>query len=226
MKYENIKKAKFLSRPNRFIANIELEGEIHTAHVKNTGRCRELLVPGAEIYVREFDSDTRKTKFDVITVKKGERLINMDSQVPNHVFREWVESGKFTDGVTLIRPETFYGDSRFDFYIEAGDRKIFVEVKGVTLEENGIVRFPDAPTERGVKHLRELIRAKDDGYEAHVVFIVQMDGVSHLEPNDATHPAFGAVLREAAQKGVSVTALCCRITPDSIEATGEIDVKL
>lgn len=226
MKYENIKKAKFLSRPNRFVANIELEGEIHTAHVKNTGRCRELLVPGAEIYVQEFDSDTRKTKFDVITVKKGERLINMDSQVPNHVFREWVDNGKFTDGVTLIRPETFYGDSRFDFYIEAGDRKIFVEVKGVTLEENGIVRFPDAPTERGVKHLRELIRAKDDGYEAHVVFIVQMDGISHLEPNDATHPAFGAVLREAAQKGVSVTALCCRITPDSIEATGEIDVKL
>ena len=146
MKYENVKKAKFLSRPNRFIANIELDGEVCIAHIKNTGRCRELLVEGAEIYVQEFDSDTRKTKFDVITVKKGDRLINMDSQVPNHVFREWVEREKFTENVTLIRPETFYGDSRFDFYIEAGDRKIFAEIKGVTLEEDGIVRFPDAPT--------------------------------------------------------------------------------
>ena len=226
MKYQNIKKAKFISRPNRFIANIEIDGKIQIAHVKNTGRCRELLVPGAEIYVQEFDSDTRKTKFDLITVKKGTRLINMDSQVPNHVFREWVESGNFTDGVTLIRPETFFGDSRFDFYIEAGDRKIFIEVKGVTLEENGIVRFPDAPTDRGVKHLRELMGAIDAGYEAQVVFIVQMDGVSHFEPNDKTHQEFGRVLREAAQKGVSVTALYCMITPDSIEAVGEVEIRL
>ena len=226
MKYQNIKKAKFISRPNRFIANIEIDGKNQIAHVKNTGRCRELLVPGAEIYVQEFDSDTRKTKFDLITVKKGTRLINMDSQIPNHVFREWVESGNFTDGVTLIRPETFFGDSRFDFYIEAGDRKIFIEVKGVTLEENGIVRFPDAPTDRGVKHLRELMGAIDVGYEAQVVFIVQMDGVSHFEPNDQTHPEFGKMLREAAQKGVSVTALYCKITPDSIEAVGEVEVRL
>ena len=226
MKYQNIKKAKFISRPNRFIANIELDGKIQIAHVKNTGRCRELLVPGAEIYVQEFDSDTRKTKFDLITVKKGQRLINMDSQVPNRVFREWVESGNFTDGVTLIRPETFFGDSRFDFYIEAGDRKIFIEVKGVTLEENGIVRFPDAPTDRGVKHLRELMGAIDVGYEAQVVFIVQMDDVSHFEPNDMTHPEFGQVLREAVKKGVSVTALYCKITPDSIEAVGEVEVRL
>ena len=226
MKYQNIKKAKFISRPNRFIANIEIDGKIQIAHVKNTGRCRELLVPGAEIYVQEFDSDTRKTKFDLITVKKGTRLINMDSQIPNHVFREWVESGNFTDGVTLIRPETFFGDSRFDFYIEAGDRKIFIEVKGVTLEENGIVRFPDAPTDRGVKHLRELMGAIDAGYEAQVVFIVQMDGVSHFEPNDKTHQEFGRVLREAAQKGVSVTALYCMITPDSIEAVGEVEIRL
>ena len=226
MKYENIKKAKFISRPNRFIANIEIDEKIQIAHVKNTGRCRELLVPGAEIYVQEFDSDTRKTKFDLITVKKGQRLINMDSQVPNHVFREWVESGNFANDVTLIRPETFFGDSRFDFYIEADNRKIFVEVKGVTLEENGIVRFPDAPTERGVKHLRELIGAIDKGYEAQVVFIVQMDGVSHFEPNDQTHPEFGKVLREAAQKGVSVTALYCKITPDSIEAVGEVEIRL
>lgn len=226
MKYQNIKKAKFISRPNRFIANIEIDGKIQIAHVKNTGRCRELLVPGAEIYVQEFDSDTRKTKFDLITVKKGQRLINMDSQVPNRVFREWVESGNFTDGVTLIRPETFFGDSRFDFYIEAGDRKIFIEVKGVTLEENGIVRFPDAPTDRGVKHLRELMGAIDVGYEAQVVFIVQMDDVSHFEPNDMTHPEFGQVLREAVKKGVSVTALYCKITPDSIEAVGEVEVRL
>ena len=226
MKYENIKKAKFISRPNRFIANIEIDEKIQIAHVKNTGRCRELLVPGAEIYVQEFDSDTRKTKFDLITVKKGQRLINMDSQVPNHVFREWVESGNFANDVTLIRPETFFGDSRFDFYIEADNRKIFVEVKGVTLEENGIVRFPDAPTERGVKHLRELIGAIDKGYEAQVVFIVQMDNVSHFEPNDQTHPEFGKVLREAAQKGVSVTALYCKITPDSIEAVGEVEIRL
>lgn len=226
MKYQNIKKAKFISRPNRFIANIEIDGKIQIAHVKNTGRCRELLVPGAEIYVQEFDSDTRKTKFDLITVKKGTRLINMDSQIPNHVFREWVESGNFTDGVTLIRPETFFGDSRFDFYIEAGDRKIFIEVKGVTLEENGIVRFPDAPTDRGVKHLRELMGAIDAGYEAQVVFIVQMDDVSHFEPNDMTHPEFGQVLREAVKKGVSVTALYCKITPDSIEAVGEVEIRL
>ena len=226
MKYKNVKKAKFISRPNRFIANIELEGEIRVAHVKNTGRCRELLVPNAEIYVQEFDNPARKTKYDLIAVKKGDRLINMDSQVPNKVFCEWVKTGKFADGVTLIRPETFYGDSRFDFYIEAGERRIFVEVKGVTLEENGVVRFPDAPTERGVKHLRELMRAKDEGYETFVVFIIQMDNVSHFEPNDATHPQFGAALREAAKKGVSVIALSCKITPDGIEAVEEVDIKL
>lgn len=226
MKYKNVKKAKFISRPNRFIANIELEGEIRVAHVKNTGRCRELLVPNAEIYVQEFDNPARKTKYDLIAVKKGDRLINMDSQVPNKVFCEWVKTGKFADGVTLIRPETFYGDSRFDFYIEAGERRIFVEVKGVTLEENGVVRFPDAPTERGVKHLRELMRAKDEGYETFVVFIIQMDNVSHFEPNDATHPQFGATLREAEKKGVSIIALSCKITPDGIEAVEEVDIKL
>ena len=142
------------------------------------------------------------------------------------MFGEWVQNGKFTDGVTLVRPETFYGDSRFDFYIEAGDRSIFVEVKGVTLEENGIVRFPDAPTERGVKHLRELMRAKEEGYEAFVAFIVQMDNVSYFEPNDATHLEFGQALREAARNGVSVIALSCHITPDSIEAVKEIEVKI
>ena len=226
MKYENVKKAKFISRPNRFIAHIEIDGKTEIAHVKNTGRCRELLVPDAEIYVQEFDNTARKTKYDLIAVKKGDRLINMDSQVPNKVFGEWVQNGKFTDGVTLIRPETFYGDSRFDFYIEAGDRRIFVEVKGVTLEENGIVRFPDAPTERGVKHLRELMRAKEEGYEAFVAFIVQMDNVSHFEPNDATHLEFGQSLREAARNGVSVIALSCHITPDSIEAVKEIEVKI
>lgn len=226
MKYENVKKAKFISRPNRFIAYIEIDGKTEVAHVKNTGRCRELLVPGAEIYVQEFDNTARKTKYDLIAVKKGDRLINMDSQVPNKVFGEWVKNGKFTDGVTLVRPETFYGDSRFDFYIEAGARRIFVEVKGVTLEENGIVRFPDAPTERGVKHLRELTRAKEEGYEAFVAFIVQMDNVSYFEPNDATHLEFGQALREAARNGVSVIALSCHITPDSIEAVKEIEVKI
>ena len=226
MKYENVKKAKFISRPNRFIAYIEIDGKTEVAHVKNTGRCRELLVPDAEIYVQEFDNTARKTKYDLIAVKKGDRLINMDSQVPNKVFGEWVQNGKFTDGVTLVRPETFYGDSRFDFYIEAGDRRIFVEVKGVTLEENGIVRFPDAPTERGVKHLRELMRAKEEGYEAFVAFIIQMDNVSHFEPNDATHLEFGQTLREAARNGVSVIALSCHITPDSIEAVKEIEVKI
>ena len=226
MKYENVKKAKFISRPNRFIAYIEIDGKTEVAHVKNTGRCRELLVPDAEIYVQEFDNTARKTKYDLIAVKKGDRLINMDSQVPNKVFGEWVQNGKFTDGVTLVRPETFYGDSRFDFYIEAGDRRVFVEVKGVTLEENGIVRFPDAPTERGVKHLRELMRAKEEGYEAFVAFIVQMDNVSYFEPNDATHLEFGQALREAARNGVSVIALSCHITPDSIEAVKEIEVKI
>ncbi|MBO5904390.1 MAG: DNA/RNA nuclease SfsA, partial [Clostridia bacterium] len=186
MKYENVKKAKFISRPNRFIAHIEIDGKTEVAHVKNTGRCRELLVPNAEIYVQEFDNTARKTKYDLIAVKKGDRLINMDSQVPNKVFGEWVQNGKFTDGVTLIRPETFYGDSRFDFAFEKDGRQCYLEVKGVTLEHDGVCAFPDAPTERGAKHIRGLIRAVQEGCGAYILFVIQMADVEHLHPNDTT----------------------------------------
>ena len=164
MKYERIEKAVFLERPNRFIAYAMINGKKETIHVKNTGRCAELLIPGAVIYVQESGNPARKTKWDLIAVEKGERLINMDSQIPNQVVREWIEQGNLAPDVTLIRPETVYGSSRFDLYVEAGDRKIFIEVKGVTLEEDGVCRFPDAPSDRVVKHLEELIRAGKEGY--------------------------------------------------------------
>lgn len=177
---------------------VEVDGEEAVCHVKNTGRCRELLVPGARIYLEECRKPGRKTAFDLIAVEKGDRLINMDAQAPNRVFGEWARAGTFLPGLTLLRPETTFGGSRFDFYWEAPGRRGFVEVKGVTLEEDGVVRFPDAPTLRGVKHLEELVRARQAGYEAAVCFVVQMEGVLRFEPNDRTHPAFGQALRAAA----------------------------
>ena len=197
MQYQKIHPAVFRARPNRFVAQVELAGETVTCHVKNTGRCRELLVPGARVYLEESGNPNRKTKYDLIAVEKGERLINMDAQAPNQVFGEWARAGKWVPDLTLLRPETKYGASRFDFYWEAPDRRGFVEVKGVTLEEDGVVRFPDAPTLRGVKHLEELIAAKEAGYEAAVCFVVQMGDVEWMEPNDRTHPEFGEALRRA-----------------------------
>ncbi|GAB1476322.1 DNA/RNA nuclease SfsA [Bacillota bacterium] len=226
MKYENIEEAKFLSRPNRFIAEIEVNGKTEVAHVKNTGRCKELLERGATIYVRADNNPNRKTKYDLISVYKGSRLVNIDSQIPNRVFREWVEKSGYFGEITLIKPEQKHGNSRFDFYMEAEGRKIFVEVKGVTLEENGAAMFPDAPTERGVKHVKELISAAEEGYRAALVFIIQMKGIEYFTPNDKTHPAFGHALREAAARGVEILALDCHIDKDTILAADFVQIKL
>ena len=226
MQYKKIHPAIFCSRPNRFVAQVELEGEEITCHVKNTGRCRELLVPGAVVYLAESENPNRKTNYDLVAVEKGDRLINMDAQAPNQVFGEWARDGHFIPDLTLLRPETRYGSSRFDFYWEAPGRRGFVEVKGVTLEEDGVVRFPDAPTLRGVKHLEELAAACAEGYQAAVCFVVQMERVDWFEPNDRTHPAFGQALRQAAQAGVEVLALWCRTAPDHLSIAGTVEVRL
>ena len=226
MKYNNIKAAKFIDRPNRFIANIEIDGRSEVCHVKNTGRCRELLTDNASIFVQESDNPLRKTKYDLISVYKGHRLINMDSQAPNKVFHEWLKKGYLFENIKLIKPEYKYDKSRIDFYVEAVDRKILMEVKGVTLEENNVVMFPDAPTERGLKHINELARCLDEGYEAYVVFIVQMSSVSYFTPNNITHKEFGDALKRAEQKGVKILALDCVVTKDMIEAENYVDIKL
>ncbi len=226
MTYDNIRQATFLSRPNRFIAHIEIDGTTAIAHVKNTGRCKELLEPNATVFVQEFDTTHRKTKYDLISVYKGDRLINMDSQVPNKVFAEWVQQSRFFKEMTLLKSETTYQNSRFDFYIEANNKKIFVEVKGVTLEENGVAMFPDAPTERGIKHINELCNAVQSGYEAYVVFIIQMSGVKYLTPNNRTHKAFGDALLHAKKQSVSILALDCAVTKDSIKAKDFVEVIL
>lgn len=226
MKYQNIHKGNFLTRPNRFIAHVMLEGKEVVAHVKNTGRCRELLIPGAVVYLVESDHPNRKTKYDLVAVEKGEYLINMDSQAPNQVFKEWTELGEFLPDLTKIKPEYRLGDSRFDFYLEQGKQRHLVEIKGVTLEENSVVRFPDAPTKRGVKHIEGLIAARKQGFETWICFVVQMSPVAHLEPNDRTHPAFGAALRRASAEGVHILAVECRVEPDTLVINREIPVRL
>ena len=226
MKYSNIEKAVFKERPNRFIAYVETEKGREICHVKITGRCKELLVPEAEVYVQRNDNPTRKTKLDLIGVRKGNYLINMDSQAPNKAVKEWLLKGELFSKEAKIYAEKTYGGSRFDFYIEDGERKAFMEVKGVTLEEDGVCRFPDAPTERGVKHIRELIGCMDEGYEAYILFVIQMSPVKYLEPNDQTHQAFGDALREAKGKGVRVLARDCRITEDTMEIMNEVEVRL
>ena len=226
MQYQRIEKGRFLSRPNRFIAHVELDGRTEVVHVKNTGRCRELLTPGAAVYVEKSDNPARKTQYDLIAVEKGTLLVNMDAQAPNQVFREWAEAGNFQGELTILRPETTWGDSRFDFYWEAGGRRGFVEVKGVTLEEDGHACFPDAPTERGVKHLNELVRCQTEGYEAAVCFVIQMAGMKDFAPNDRTHPAFGDALRRAAQAGVRIMARECAVTPDSLTIGAAVPVLL
>lgn len=232
MEYKHIIPGHFIKRPNRFIAHVETEEGVQICHVKNTGRCKELLVPGCTVYLDESDNPKRKTRFDLIAVEKerpnetAPLLINMDSQAPNKVFGEWAAAGGLCPDLTLLRPETTYGNSRFDYYWEASKQKGFVEVKGVTLEENGIVRFPDAPTERGVKHIEELIEAHRAGYEAALCFIVQMEGMRWVEPNDVTHPAFGAALRKAAKLGVNIMALECAVTPSTLNAVRPLPVHL
>lgn len=285
MKYQNIREGHFISRPNRFIAKIDIDGQEEVVHVKNTGRCAELLVPGAKVYVqdsqpkaselvladgRTSDSEqlqkemqvdvsakstnkgkTRKTRWDLIAVRKGDRLINMDSQVPNKIVKEWLEQGRFVQGslrknsseednserenwnlsnlvgeITKIQPEYTYGQSRIDLYVEAGERKILIEVKGVTLEENGIVRFPDAPSERAVKHVHELKEAIKEGYECYVFFVIQMSGVRYFTPNMDTHPEFGEALQEATEAGVHVVAYDCLVGEDEIQIQNSVPVVL
>lgn len=227
MRYERITQGSFLERPNRFLAYAELAGKKEVIHVKNTGRCAELLKPGAVIYVQESQNPERKTKWDLIAVEKGDRIINMDSQIPNRVVQEWIEEGNLFENVRLVKPETTYCNSRFDLYVETGDkRKIFIEVKGVTLEENGVVRFPDAPSERAVKHLEELGHAVKEGYEAYVFFVIQMKGVRYFTPNRDTHPAFCDALKRAQAAGVHVLAYDCEVSADSIEVNEEVPVVL
>ena len=226
MVYENIRPAVFLSRPNRFIAQIEIEGKQQICHVKNTGRCRELLVPNAPIFVQKSDKPERKTKYDLISVQKGTRLVNIDSSAPSRVFQEWILTKSPFPGLTKIQPEQKHGDSRFDFYLEFGGKAAFAEMKGVTLEQGGVVRFPDAPTERGVKHLNGLIQCLKEGYGAYAVFVIQMQGVRYLEPNWDTHWEFGDAMRKAAAAGVQILALDCRVTENSIVANDFVEVRL
>ena len=223
MKYSNIVKGKFISRPNRFIARVDIAGVEHTVHVKNTGRCKELLVPGCTVFLEKADNPNRKTLYDLIAVIKGDRVINMDSQAPNAVFRRWIK--KQLPNATVKR-EITYKDSRFDCYIETETDKIFVEVKGVTLEENGYVRFPDAPTERGIKHINGLIDAVNNGYKAAVFFVIQMEDVISFSPNYDTQPRFGQALKNAEAAGVKILAYSCKVTPDSLEIDKPVPVIL
>ena len=231
MKYTKIIKGSFLSRPNRFIAKVLIDGKEETVHVKNTGRCKELLIPGASVYLYVSDNPLRKTKYDLIAVEKiregkAPLLVNMDSQVPNTVADEWLHKCGLFSSDAVIRREVTYGKSRFDFYIEDGEHKAFLEVKGVTLENDGVASFPDAPTERGVKHINELITAVSDGYEGYILFVIQMKEISYMTPNDATHKAFGDALREAEKAGVKILAVDCIVTPDSIVCDKPVKVKL
>lgn len=225
MQYRNMIPGEFRSRPNRFIAKVMINGHEETVHVKNTGRCRELLTPGAAVWCQKSDNPNRKTQFDLITVRKGERLINMDSQAPNIAAGEWLRSGGLGK-IEEVRAETVHGDSRFDFSFLLDGKRCFLEVKGVTLENDGVCAFPDAPTERGVKHLKGLTQAAKDGYGAFVLFVIQMPDVKYLHPNDVTDPAFGAALREAAQNGVTVLAMDCAVTEDTMNLRLPVLVKL
>jgi len=230
MQYPNIIPAQFLRRPNRFIAYVDLgDGAETVVHVKNTGRCKELLLPGTTVYLAVSDNPARKTKYDLIAVEKKRDsapplLINMDSQIPNDVAEEWLpHSGLFSPNATIKR-EVTWRNSRFDFYIEDGTQRTFLEVKGVTLEHHGIASFPDAPTERGVKHIHELIDCLQEGFKACILFVIQMKEMRELRPNDITHPAFGDALRKAAKAGVRILAMDCIVTPDSIAINAPVNV--
>ena len=224
MNYRNVTEGIFVERPNRFIAIVEIDGTPEVCHVKNTGRCRELLIKGAEVYLTRSDRSDRKTKYDLIAVKKGDRLINIDSQAPNAAVKEWLPK-LFPDGVQFSSEVTF-GSSRFDFYVEAPTKRAFLEVKGVTLEEDGIVRFPDAPTERGIKHVEELAECVRQGYEAYILFVIQMSNVRYFTPNDDTHKAFGDALRRASAAGVKILARECFVETDGMTIGGPVEVRL
>lgn len=226
MKYENIVQGRFLHRPNRFLAQVEIEGRECLCHVKNTGRCRELLKVGATVYLQESANPNRKTRYDLIGVEKGHMLVNVDSQIPNQAVAEWLRKGRLFPEGAHIQMEKKYGNSRFDLYVEAGARKAFVEVKGVTLEVDGQARFPDAPTERGVKHVRELMECVREGYEAYLIFVIQMAGMRELAPNWETHPEFGQALQEARRVGVRILAYECQVFPDEITLNASVPVNL
>ncbi|MFU0827233.1 MAG: Sugar fermentation stimulation -like protein [Lachnoclostridium sp.] len=226
MIYKNVRTGKFISRPNRFIALAEIDGHVESCHVKNTGRCRELLLPGVTLFLQESDNSSRKTKYSVIGVMKGERLINMDSQAPNKAVSEWLKDGGLYKDIAYLKPEKTYKNSRFDFYLETADKKAYIEVKGVTLEENGVVLFPDAPTERGVKHINELCQCVREGYEAYIIFVIQMKDVSYFKLNDATDPEFGKALRKAAKEGVHILALDCQVTMNQMIIKDYVPVSL
>lgn len=225
MKYGHMVAGRFLARPNRFIAHVQINGQTEICHVKNTGRCKELLPIGAEVWCEQAANPNRKTKYDLITVKKGDRLINMDSQAPNIAAGEWLAAGGLGQ-VESIRPETFHGDSRYDFSFVKDGKTCFLEVKGVTLENDGVCAFPDAPTDRGAKHLRGLTQAVKDGFGAYALFVIQMADVKYLHPNDATDPEFGKALREAAENGVQVMAVDCQVTEDTMVIGSFVEVRL
>lgn len=230
MKYKNVVRGEFISRPNRFIAQVKIDETEETVHVKNTGRCKELLIPGATVYLEKSDNPLRKTKYDLIAVRKAREndsiLINMDSQIPNSVAFEWLPKSGLFSPAAKIRREVTFASSRFDFFVEDGDRRAFIEVKGVTLEQDGIALFPDAPTERGVKHIRELMRAKLEGYETYILFVIQMKKISSFRPNARMHPQFAKALTDAKGSGVRVLAVDCVVFEDSICIDDEIPVKL
>lgn len=226
MKYAKIKKASFISRPNRFVAYVDIDGEETACHVKNTGRCRELLTSGADVYLEESDNPQRKYKYSLVTVRKGERLVNMDSQAPNKMVGEWLRKGGLFKDIKLLKAECTYKKSRFDFYCEYEDKKAFIEVKGVTLERDGVVLFPDAPTERGTKHINELVECMNEGYEAYIIFAVQMENVLYFTPSKDNDPKFSEALIRAAEKGVNIIALDSTVSEESIIINNRIDVKL
>jgi len=231
MKYNNMIKAKFIERPNRFVAYCDINGEVEKIHVKNTGKCKELLVPGYEVYWEKSNNPARATKYSLIAVKKGDRLINMDSQVTNKMVYEALEDKSlilpgFDEEITLIKPEKTYGNSRFDVYVEGNTKKAFIEVKGCTLEIDGVVKFPDAKTERGVKHVKELIKAKEEGYLAYIILVIQMEDVLYFTPNVDMHKEFGDALKEAYEKGVKVLAYDSKVEIDNIILNNPVKVML
>lgn len=225
MRYDNMVPGIFLARPNRFVAHVQILGKVEVCHVKNTGRCKELLPKDAQVWCQRSDNPNRKTKFDLITVKKGHRLINMDSQAPNAAAKEWLLSGGLGE-ISELKGEYTRGDSRFDFSFMKDGQRCFLEVKGVTLETDGVCAFPDAPTERGAKHLRGLTKLAAEGFGAYVLFVIQMEDVKYLHPNDDTDPNFGKALREAAASGVAVMAVDCAVTADSMTIGKPVEVRL
>lgn len=225
MRYKEMIKGKFVARPNRFIAHIEIDGKTEICHVKNTGRCKELLTPGATVWCEKSQNPARKTAFDLICVEKGNRLINMDSQAPNAAAKEWLLGGGLGN-IENLKPESTFGNSRFDFSFVKDGKPCFLEVKGVTLENDGVCAFPDAPTTRGAKHLQELTELVKEGYSTYVLFVIQMEDVKYLHPNDATDPDFGKALRQAAQAGVQILSMDCKVTPDTMKINKPIKIKL